>query len=226
MGCRGDVATDFEWIGADERLGPGLRISVLALASRLPGRRSIRAVHACASGVRRCNRNHERCARHAISNEHRLGQAAARDVVGDASGGRGCSTRAASEARFAFSEDAGRPGDAFDCISRALRLSPNDPSVFLWIPTLAASHYLAGRYDEAIEAAHQGLTLRPDYLHPLRYLVAALGQLGQPDEAAQWLGQLRGLDKNRADTAAFLGIYYDPAPLRHILDGLEKAGFD
>ena len=121
---------------------------------------------------------------------------------------------------------AGRPGDAFDCISRALRLSPNDPSVFLWIPTLAASHYLAGRYDEAIEAAHQGLTLRPDYLHPLRYLVAALGQLGQPDEAAQWLGQLRGLDKNRADTAAFLGIYYDPAPLKHILDGLEKAGFD
>ena len=120
----------------------------------------------------------------------------------------------------------GRPDEAFACISRALRLSPNDPSVFLWMPALAASHYLGGHYGQAIEAANQGLALKPDYLLPVRYLVAALGQLGRRDEASQWLGQLRTLDKSRAETAAFLGAYYENAPLQHILDGLAKAGFD
>jgi tetratricopeptide (TPR) repeat protein len=121
---------------------------------------------------------------------------------------------------------AGRPDEAFDCINRALRLSPNDPSLFLWIPPLAASHYLARRYEAAVEAAHQGLTIKPDYLHPIRYLVAALGQLGQREEAGRWLGQLRALDGSLAETGAFLGAYYDSAPLQHILEGLGKAGFD
>jgi adenylate cyclase len=121
---------------------------------------------------------------------------------------------------------AGRPQEALASIMRALRLSPNDPHVFLWIPALAASHYLAGSYEEAIEAAQRGLTLRPDYLHPLRYLVAALGQLGRREEAQQWLSQLRLLDKHLAATKAFLEAYYDAGPLARVLEGLGKAGFE
>ena len=56
-------------------------------------------------------------------------------------------------------------------------------------------------------------------------LADLLRRSGRGDEAARWLVQLRQLDRSRADTAAFLGAYYDPAPLKQILEGLEKAGF-
>jgi adenylate cyclase len=121
----------------------------------------------------------------------------------------------------------GQPTKAIEFVTRAMRLSPNDPRVFLWIPALAGSHYLAGQYEQAIEAGRYGLTIKPDYRHCLRYLIAALGQLGRHDEAAGIIGQLRALDGSLAKTAAFLSLYYvDRKALDHILEGLRKAGFD
>jgi TolB-like protein/class 3 adenylate cyclase/tetratricopeptide (TPR) repeat protein len=120
----------------------------------------------------------------------------------------------------------GRPDEALELVTRALRLSPNDPRLFLWIPPLAGAHYLAGRYEQAIEAGRYGLAIKPDYLHCLRYVVAALGQLGRQDEAAGAIAQLRTLDGKLANTASFLAAYYiDHKSLEHILEGLRKAGF-
>jgi adenylate cyclase len=120
----------------------------------------------------------------------------------------------------------GQPAKALEHVSRALRLSPNDPRIFLWIPALAGAHYLAGNYEDAINAGRYGLAIKPDYRHCLRYLTAALGQLGRQDEAAEAAAQMRVLDKQLADTEAFLALYYvDRKSLEHILDGLRKAGF-
>jgi adenylate cyclase len=120
----------------------------------------------------------------------------------------------------------GRPDEALELVKRALRLSPNDPRLFLWIPPLAGAHYLAGRYEQAIEAGRYGLAIKPDYLHCLRYVVAALGQLGRQDEAAGALAQLRALDGKLANTESFLSAYYiHHKSLEHILEGLRKAGF-
>ena len=120
----------------------------------------------------------------------------------------------------------GRPDEALELVTRALRLSPNDPRLFLWIPPLAGAHYLAGRYEQAIEAGRHGLAIKPDYLHCLRYVVAALGQLGRRDEATAAIAQLRTLDGRLANTATFLASYYiDQKSLEHILEGLRKAGF-
>lgn len=120
----------------------------------------------------------------------------------------------------------GRPDKAFEFITRALRLSPNDPRVFMWMPALASSHYLSGRYEQAVEAGRYGLAIKPDYLHSARYVVAGLGQLGKLDEAEAAIATLRRLDASLADTAAFLGRYYvDQKSLEHILEGLRKAGF-
>ena len=65
----------------NERLGSGLRLSVLAVAPRLPRRRCVRAVHAHPAAVRRRRRDHERRARHAGGDEPRVGQAAPRDAA-------------------------------------------------------------------------------------------------------------------------------------------------
>jgi len=106
-----------------------------------------------------------------------------------------------------------------------MRLSPSDPRQFIWMPPLAASHYLAGRYEEAIETGRQGYAMRPDYVAPLRYVVAAMGQLGRRAEAKQLLPVLRRSHANLAGAEFFLRRYYvDETALSLILGGLKKAG--
>ena len=120
----------------------------------------------------------------------------------------------------------GSPEKAFEFVNRALRLSPNDPRVYMWMPALAGSHYLSGRYEQAVEAGRYGLAIKPDYLHCIRYIVAGLGQLGRVEEAAPDLQVLRGLDTTLAGTVSFLERYYvDRKSLEHIVEGLRKAGF-
>jgi adenylate cyclase len=117
------------------------------------------------------------------------------------------------------------PERAAESVSRAFRLSPGDPRIFLWMPALTASHYLTGRYDAAIEAGHRALQMKPEYRHSLRYLVAALG-MTTPDRAAPLLGEMRSLDGSLAQTEAFLGRYFRRSALDRIMTGLTRAGFD
>jgi adenylate cyclase len=46
---------------------------------------------------------------------------------------------------------AGEPAETIPLVERAIRLSPNDPRLFIWLPALAAAHYQLGHYKEAIE---------------------------------------------------------------------------
>ena len=67
--------------------------------------------------------------------------------------------------------------------------------------------------------------MKPDYVAPLRYVVAALGQLGRLDEAAPFRAQLEQTDGSLANIEAYLGRYYvHREALAHILEGLRKAG--
>jgi hypothetical protein len=107
----------------------------------------------------------------------------------------------------------------------AMRLSPNDARQFIWVPALAGSYYLSGRYADAITAGRRGYALKPDYVAPLRYVVAALGQLGRGSEAAEFVSLLKQSDGDLAGMERYLGRYYvDDGALKHILDGLRKAG--
>jgi adenylate cyclase len=119
-----------------------------------------------------------------------------------------------------------RAETARQSVQKALRLSPSDPRRFIWLPALAGSYYLSGEYESAIEAGQRGLALKPDYLIGLRWVVAALGQLGRADEAASLLPQLRRLDKDLSGTEPVLARHImDRAAIDHILEGLRKAGF-
>lgn len=135
-------------------------------------------------------------------------------------------SHAAAHANLAFANNyLNRPERAYASVSLALRLSPNDPRQFIWMPALAASHYLAGQYEQALDAARRGLAMKPDYLVAARYLVAALGQLGRVEEAAAVIPLLRQRHPDLAAAGSLLARYFNRAALDHIVDGLRKAGF-
>lgn len=71
-----------------------------------------------------------------------------------------------------------KPDVALPLIELAVRLSAHDPRLFVWLPILALTHFLAGRHRDALAACQRALAARPDYPVALRYLVAALGHWG------------------------------------------------
>lgn len=119
-----------------------------------------------------------------------------------------------------------RPGEALELIQLALRLNPLGNSRFVWLPYLAASHYLLGDYTQCLEACRQALDLRPDNPAATRYLVAALGQLGRATEAAPYLPLLSRTDGNATGMQAMLSRYFVPDAITKLMQGIRLAGFD
>jgi adenylate cyclase len=117
-----------------------------------------------------------------------------------------------------------QPDLALPEIELALRLSPYDPRRFQWLPCLAMSHYLKGQYRQALTAAREALSDRPDYPVALRYLLAALGQMGRTTEAAAVVPLVRRLDGDLAGTEALIRARFVPAAAELIVTGLRKSG--
>jgi TolB-like protein/Flp pilus assembly protein TadD len=120
---------------------------------------------------------------------------------------------------------AGQPEETIELVEKAIRLSPNDPRLFIWLPALAAAHYQLRKYEQAIETGRRSWTLNRNWPVGLRYVVAGFAQLDRLDEARVALADLNKLD---TDLAAFervaRRVFQDEAPVEHILDGLRKAG--
>src|SRR3954447_13055942 len=73
--------------------------------------------------------------------------------------------------------------DAMERAQRALRLSPFDSLNCLAYNALVVSHFTAGRYGDAYEAARQSVQLNPRFSVCHLFLAAALVRLGRDDEA-------------------------------------------
>jgi adenylate cyclase len=116
-----------------------------------------------------------------------------------------------------------RPQQALPLIDIALRLNPHDPRRFMWLPYLAASHYLAGRYKECLAACDQALAANPGYPHALRYIVAALGRLGRSAEAGRLLPLMRPQDFARNEELC-RSLFVHTAADR-LIEGRRLAGF-
>ena len=67
---------------------------------------------------------------------------------------------------------AGRTDDAVAAADRAIRMSPNDPHIWLWLRSKALALFVAERYAEAAAEATKACVRRPDYYF-LQELVAA-----------------------------------------------------
>ncbi|HEX9462646.1 MAG TPA: adenylate/guanylate cyclase domain-containing protein [Alphaproteobacteria bacterium] len=116
-----------------------------------------------------------------------------------------------------------RPQESLQSTATAFRLSPHDVRRFIWHTALAGAHYLSGEFEEAVEVGLGGLRLKADFLPPLTYVVAALGQMGRRAEAEIYLPRLRQL--HGAGSEAYLRRWFvDETAMNFVLDGLRKAG--
>ncbi len=120
---------------------------------------------------------------------------------------------------------AGRDCEAIEHAEEAIRLSPLDPEMALFLGAIAVAHYCAGRYAEAVEYSSQLLRLRPGFQGAQRLRCAGLAQTGRIEEARKFLATVRleqpqlSIDWIRASVP-----YQTPELMERFLDGMRKAG--
>jgi TolB-like protein/Flp pilus assembly protein TadD len=123
---------------------------------------------------------------------------------------------------FAF---AGRDREAVEHGQDAIRLSPLDPEMALFLGAIAVAHYAAGRFAEAAQYTTEALRLRPGFQGAQRLRCASLAQAGRVDEARSFLATLRrdqpqlSIDWIRANVP-----YQTPQLMERLLEGMRKAG--
>ncbi|HWP26137.1 MAG TPA: winged helix-turn-helix domain-containing tetratricopeptide repeat protein [Xanthobacteraceae bacterium] len=130
---------------------------------------------------------------------------------------------AAGSIGFALALD-GRSDEAIRHFEQALRMSPRDPFNSFFYVGIAAAHYLAGRYAEAIKWAKQAVQLRPGYIGAHRILCASLAQAGQAEEARTVLQTLRQMHPEISLAWIRQSVPYTAGPMENFLDGMRKAG--
>jgi tetratricopeptide (TPR) repeat protein len=122
---------------------------------------------------------------------------------------------------------AGRDREAIAHAQDAIRLSPLDPMMALFLGTIAVAHYTAGRYAEALEYATQAAQLRPGFQGAHRLRCASLAQVGRIDEARAYLATVRrGQPRLSLDWIRTYVPYQTPELIERFLDGMRKAGLE
>src|SRR5262249_50489074 len=119
----------------------------------------------------------------------------------------------------------GRWQESLDAVSRALQLSPRDPSSALYYGAASLAHYVGRNYGEAVRLARVATRLRTDYAAAYRVLTAASGMLEDAQAAAAVVAEL-----HRAQPNISLAWIADHVPFKqaadldHYLEGFRRAG--
>jgi len=119
---------------------------------------------------------------------------------------------------------AGRPDEAIPMIERAMRLSPQDPLRHEFLFAIASSHFIAGRYEDAMSFARKSLDLRPGQPGCHRLIAASRGYLGRLDEAAVVLSRLKSIKPDLSEEQ--LQSFLPKAIAARYVEGLRLAGWD
>jgi tetratricopeptide (TPR) repeat protein len=82
---------------------------------------------------------------------------------------------------------------ALDCVTRAMRLSPQDLQLFHMQAAAAQALFVAGRYSEALSMAEKAVRGRPDYLFAHALVAASAVNAMRADEARKAVERLRQL---------------------------------
>jgi len=118
----------------------------------------------------------------------------------------------------------GRTDQAIAHSEQAIRMSPHDTQNAIFNVSLAAAHYLAGRYAEAIDFSRKAVQQRPGFTAGYRIHIASLAQAGQIDEAREALARLKELHPDLSIAWIEKYVPYTPGPMAKFLEGLRKAG--
>ena len=121
----------------------------------------------------------------------------------------------------------GHPREAIEPLRTAIRLSPFDPLIPLWLHFTARAHYGSRDYEATITVASQLRQSFPGFRPPYNTLIAALGQLGRVDEARAVMadGLARFGDAFRALMSLPLNNLREmrPEDRDHLIEGFRKA---
>jgi tetratricopeptide (TPR) repeat protein len=119
----------------------------------------------------------------------------------------------------------GEPEVAIERITRAMRMSPQDPQFFNMRTGMAWAHFVAGRYAESISWAQSALRELPTYVTALRLLAASSALIGRPADAEKAMVMLRQLDPGaRVSTIKERDPLRRPEHLARFAEGLRTAG--
>jgi len=118
----------------------------------------------------------------------------------------------------------GQSEEAIERMSLAMRMSPHDRQNAIYMGGMAVSHYLAGRYELAVDWARKAVQQGPSVTAPHRILCASLAQAGRVDEARAVLARMREMQPYISVDWVERMVPYTAARMPHFLDGLKKAG--
>jgi adenylate cyclase len=120
----------------------------------------------------------------------------------------------------------GSPEVASERFARAMRLSPNDTTVFGLKDGLATAHFASGRYTEALSWAKAAIREKPAFIVGICMTAASAALAGQLSEAERAIASLRQTEpklciSNLREQVPVLGRpeYFDK-----LAEGLRKAG--
>ena len=120
---------------------------------------------------------------------------------------------------------AGEDREAIEHGEEAIRLSPLDPDMALFLGGFAIAHFAAGRYDQAARCAAEALRLRPGFQGVQRMRCASLALAGHVDEACAFLTKVQGEQPQLSMGWLKTNVpYQTPELLHRYLEGMRKAG--
>ncbi|MCC6718709.1 MAG: hypothetical protein IT555_12560 [Acetobacteraceae bacterium] len=110
-------------------------------------------------------------------------------------------------------------------IEQARRLSPFDPNSCYFDTSLMVPHLLMGRYEHVVALGRRAVALHPTLSSTFKVLLAALGHLGEIEEAAQMRERLYRLEPGYSlAQAAARSTFLRPEDDALFLEGLRRAG--
>ena len=119
----------------------------------------------------------------------------------------------------------GSPEEALDHLEEAMRLSPRDPAMWLFLDDAAVASFAGRRYHDAIEWAHRSLQHRGERPRTYTVIAASHGQLGEDEEAKLAATELIRLQPGFEPTQPGpLLTHTDPSFGARLVAGLERAG--
>ena len=123
--------------------------------------------------------------------------------------------------------DAGQPEKAIDCVDKAIRLSPHDPSLYGLLMTKAGALETLGRDAEALDWVRRSLALSPANPIALRHEIVLLEILGRDAEAREAYRRYSALPGPQVRTIAELracAAVTSCAVSEQRIEALRKAG--
>jgi TolB-like protein/cytochrome c-type biogenesis protein CcmH/NrfG len=120
---------------------------------------------------------------------------------------------------------AGHDVEAIEHADDAIRLSPMDPDMALFLGGIAVAHYGAARYADALRVSEEIMRLRPGFQGAQRLHCASLAQTGRIDEARAYLAMIRREQPQLSIAWIKASVPYQTEGLmERFLQGMRKAG--